>query len=168
MSSTYTRTESFTRISARYVASKVAADLHLMQRFYGWPSDRFIEDYATELVELLVVRGLDKVTYGFKRADNWVVALRYVASVDGSLITDDRAGRVTPGIDIRGASPYSFLEHSRQWYALPADERARIERSLPVRRTPGVEPSSQNGYWVEDKIYSADGGGVRRATLRLL
>jgi hypothetical protein len=150
------------------VASKVAADLKLMQRFYGQPSDSAIDAYVTELVELLIVSGLDKVTYGFKRDDDWVVALRYSASMDGSLNADDRAGRVTPGLEITAASWYSFLEYSWQWQALSKDERARVQERIPFNRTPGTEPSSTNGYWVGDKTYSADGGGVRRATFRPL
>lgn len=168
MSLTFTITESFTRSSARYVVSKVAADLRLMQRFYGAPSDSWIEAYITELVELLVVRGLSSVTYGFKRNGAWVVALRYVASIDGSLTADDRAGHVSPGLDITGASSSSFLIYSSGWWALPAADRERIEALIRFQRTGGVEPSSGNGYWVEDKTYSADRGGVRRATFRQL
>src|SRR5438552_14819451 len=104
MASTYTRTATFTRSSARYIVSKVAADLKLMQRFYGHPSDDWIDAYIAEVVELLVVRGLGTITYGFKRNGAWVVALRYVASMDGNLTADDRAGRVLPGVDITGGS----------------------------------------------------------------
>ncbi len=146
----------------------VAADLRLMQRFYEQPSDNRIEAYMTELVELLVVRGVDTVTYGFKKDGAWVVALRYVAAVDGNLTADDRAGRVPPGIDITGGSWSSFLTHSSHWWELPATERAGVEALLPFQRTAGEEPSPGNGYWVEDKTYSADGGGVRRATFRPL
>ncbi len=166
MSWTHTATESFTRSSARYVVSKVAADLKLMQRFYGQPSDSWIESFIAELVELLVVRGLDKVMYGFKKNGAWVVALRYVASMDGTLTTDDRAGRVPPGIDITDAAWSSFLIYSSRWWELPATERTRVEALIPFKRTTGDEPSLGNGYWVEDKAYSADGGGVRRATFR--
>jgi hypothetical protein len=45
MSSSYTTTdtESFTLVHARYIASKVATDLKRFQRFYGSPSDAWID-----------------------------------------------------------------------------------------------------------------------------
>jgi len=166
MTTTYTISETFTRSNARYVASKVAADLRLLQRFYGRPTDAEIDAYTDELAELLLGGYVQRVTYGFKRGSTWVVALRYEARLDGSLDADDRAGRVTPGIDITGASFYSYLVHSYAWELLDAAERARIEARLPVQRTSADEPSSSNGSWAQDRSYSAGGNGVRRASFR--
>jgi hypothetical protein len=166
MTTTYTFSETFTRSNARYVASKVAADLRLLQRFYGRPTDAEIDAYTGELVELLLGGYVQRVTYGFKRGSTWVVALRYEARMDGTLEADDRAGRVTPGIDITGASFYSYLVYSHAWDLLDAAERARIEARLPVQRTGADEPSSSNGTWVQDRSYSAGGSGVQRASFR--
>jgi hypothetical protein len=165
MTTTYTYSETFTRSNARYVASKVAADMRLLQRFYGRPTDAEIDAYTVELVELLLGGYVQRVTYGFKRNDAWVVALRYEARLDGTIDVDDRAGRVTPGLDITGADWYSYLVHSYAWARLSAAEQARIEAGLPVRRTGADEPSS-NGSWIQDRSYSASGSGVRRASLR--
>src|SRR6266540_1337181 len=121
MTTTYTYSETFTRSNARYVASKVAADLRLLQRVYGRPTDADV---------------------------------------------DDRAGRVTPGINITGASWSSYLVYSYTWGLLDAAERARIKARLPVQRTGADEPSSSNGSWVQDRSYSAGGSGVRRASFR--
>ena len=63
MSTTYTTSSTFTRTNARYLASKVAADLRQMRLFYGRPSDGEIDDYNTELIELLVGGYLDSVDY---------------------------------------------------------------------------------------------------------
>lgn len=167
MSSTYTRTESFTRSSARYVASKVAADLKLMQRFYQRPTDAEIDDYVTELVELLAGGYLNTVKYGFKRNDGWVLALRYTARLDGTL-DDERAGRVVPGVDISGASWYSYLTYSSRWSSLSTQEQTAVQARLPFQRSGANEPSTVNGYWTEDRSYSTDGGGLRRATFRPL
>jgi Bacterial HORMA domain family 1 len=166
MTTTYTYSETFTRSNARYVASKVAADLRLLQRFYGRPTDAEIDDYTGELVELLLGGYVQRVTYGFKPGSTWVVALRYEARLDGTLDADDRAGRVTPGINITGASFYSYLVYSYTWDLLDATERARIKARLPVQRTGADEPSSSNGAWVQDRSYSAGGSGVRRASFR--
>src|SRR6266540_2274825 len=166
MTTTYTISETFTRSNARYVASKVAADLRLLQRFYGRPTDAEIDAYTGELVELLVGGYVQRVTYGFKRGSTWVVALRYEARLDGTLDADDRAGRITPGINITGASWSSYLVYSYTWGLLDAAERARIKARLPVQRTGADEPSSSNGSWVQDRSYSAGGSGVRRASFR--
>jgi hypothetical protein len=166
MTTSYTFSETFTRSNARYVASKVATDLRLLQRFYGRPTDTEIDDYAGELVELLVGGYVQRITYGFKRSSAWMVALRYEARLDGTLTADDRAGRVIPGIDITGAGFYSYLVHSYAWTLLDPDERARIEARLPVQRTGADEPSSSNGAWIQDRSYSAAGSGVQRASFR--
>jgi hypothetical protein len=166
MTTSYTISETFTRSNARYVASKVAADLRLLQRFYWRPTDTEIDDYTGELVELLLGGYIQRITYGFKRGGAWVVALRYEARLDGTLTTDDRAGRVIPGIDIAGASFYSYLVYSQAWDLLDPAERARIKARLPVQRTGADEPSSSNGAWVQDRSYSAAGSGVRRTSFR--
>jgi hypothetical protein len=166
MTTSYTFSETFTSSNARYVASKVAADLRLLQRFYDRPTDTEIDDYTGELVELLLGGYVQWITYGFKRGNDWVVALRYEARLDGTLITDDRAGRVIPGIDITGAKFYSYLVHSYTWTLLDPAERARIEARLPVQRTGADEPSSSNGAWVQDRSYSAAGSGVQRTSFR--
>jgi Bacterial HORMA domain family 1 len=166
MTTTYTTSETFTRSNARYVASKVAADLRLLQRFYGRPTDIEIDAYTGELVELLLGGYVERVTYGFKRNGAWVVALRYEARLDGTLVADDRAGKVIPGINIKGANFYSYLVHSSTWALLDAAERARIEARLPVQRAGADEPSSSNGSWVQDRSYSAGGSGVRRGSFR--
>jgi hypothetical protein len=166
MTTSYTFSETFTCSNARYVASKVAADLRLLQRSYDRPTDTEIDDYTGELVELLLGGYVQRITYGFRRSGAWVVAVRYEARLDGTLTADDRAGRVTPGIDITGAGFYSYLVHSYDWILLDADERARIEARLPVQRTGADEPSSGNGAWVQDRTYSAAGSGVQRASFQ--
>jgi hypothetical protein len=166
MTTTHTFSETFTRSNARYVASKVAADLRLLQRFYGRPADIEIDAYTGELVELLLGGYVQRITYGFKRGSSWVVALRYQAHLDGTLNADDRAGRVIPGIDITGAGFYSYLVYPYTWTLLDSAERARIKARLPVQRTGADEPSSNNGAWVQDRSYSAVGSGVRRASFR--
>ena len=72
--STYTTstTASFTMTHAKYLSSKVAADLKRMQRFYGSPSDAWIADYEAELASLLKHGYLASVTYGYKRDGNFI------------------------------------------------------------------------------------------------
>ena len=51
--STLAASQSFTRTHAKYLASKVVADLYQCARLYGRPSANSIPDYESELVELL-------------------------------------------------------------------------------------------------------------------
>ena len=55
MTTTFTRSssETFTRTSAKYLVSKVAADLRQMQRLHRAPADAQIDAYVEELITLL-------------------------------------------------------------------------------------------------------------------
>lgn len=166
--STFTTTKTFTITEARYITSKIKTDLKLLQGAYGSPSDARIEDFGEEAAMLLAKGYLDTVTYGFKRDGDWVVALRYVAH-NGTLIRDDRAGRIERGVDVTGASWSSYLTHSLAWDRLSAAEQEQVESTLPISRTGSPEPSAAPGYyWDADRSYSKDGTGVARSTLRQL
>ena len=166
MSSTYTTTSTFTRTHARYLASKVVADLRQMRLFYGRPSDADIDAYNDELTELLVGGYLESVDYGFRRNDSWVVALSYSVK-NGTLISDDRAGRVPVGANIAGASWYSYLRYSDEWYELTDSGRAQIKKAIPIQRTNASEPNVGAGnVWHEDKVYTSGGTSFKRRTLK--
>jgi hypothetical protein len=165
MSSTFTRSETFTRSDARYVASKMAADLYRMQRLYGRPTDSEIENTILEVIELLWRGYLLDVHIGFKRNGTWVVAVRYEAH-NGGLVADDNAGGVPAGVDVTGATHYNYLRYNNTFFALSPDERERIEASLPWRRTTGNLPGDGGGYWAIDRTYSRNGGGTARSTFR--
>lgn len=163
MTTTYTRssTSSFTITHARYLASKLAADLRQMQLFYGKPSDSQIDSYITEVVILLLAGCLASVSYGFKRDRQWVLVLKYDARSGGILLPDDRAGRVMPGKNVYGASWYSFLTYSSKFDYLSQEERKRLESQLPFRRSGGVEPTV-SGAWISDKSYSSGTVSLQR------
>jgi hypothetical protein len=163
MTSSFTIATTFTRVHAAYLASKVAADLRQLQIFYGRPSDKQIEDFITELVTLLVSNYLDKVEYGFRRNGEWILVLRYTAS-DGILLADDRSGRVPVGVDVSGATWYSYLMKNWRWSLLTSAEQSRIEESIPVRRVSAPEPRTASGYWSSDKTYSNGGRSLSRST----
>lgn len=166
MSMTSTRTSTFTIANARYVTSKIKADLKLLQRAYGSPTDTKIEAYGEEAAQLLNGGYLGTVTYGYRRDGSWVVALKYTAQSNGTLAADDRAGGIPRGVDISGAQFYSYLTHSTKWDSLSASERNRIEKSLPVSRTGAPEPGTNGGYWSADRSYSYNGTGVARGAFR--
>ena len=168
MSMTSTRTSTFTIANARYVTSKIKADLKLLQRAYGSPTDADIEAYGEEAALLLKDGYLGTVTYGYRRDGSWVVALRYTAQANGTIAADDRAGGIPRGVDISGAQFYSYLTYSTKWDSLSTSERDTIENSLPVSRTGAPEPGTNGGYWSADRSYSYNGTGVSRGAFRTI
>lgn len=168
MMSTYTRSNSFTITHARQVTSKIKTDLKLLQRAYGAPSDDRIESFGEEAAQLLNGGYLGTVTYGFRKNGNWIVALRYNGHTNGLLTSDDRAGGIPRGVDVCGASFFSYLTKSSTWWNLATGDRQRIEDALPVSRTAGTEPGVLGGHWSSDRSYAANGSGVSRGTFKAL
>jgi hypothetical protein len=169
MSYSYTLsgTETFNVSHARKLAAKVATDLKRMQRFYGRPSDIEIADYEAEVVELLVGGYLDAVTYGFKRADNWIEpTLQYTArELAGLASSDDDPGRVRAGANVTGAHFYSYLTYTDAWWKLTPTEKESIKRRVPIQRHDASQPGI-DGYLDRDRTYSAGGRALERATVR--
>jgi HORMA domain-containing protein len=165
MTNTFTTSfsQTFTRTSARYLASKVAVDLYRFHRYYGRPTEKQIEDYLEELTELLAGRYVASVEYGFKNGNSRVLTLLYRVRFDGSL-SDASPGGVYARAAVGSATWFSYLENTSAWSDLSATERERIESSLPFSRTFGFSPTDGVGRWVLDRGYSADGTGVQRCS----
>lgn len=169
MSYSYTTSESvtFTVTHARKMAAKVATDLKRMQRFYGFPSDEKIAQFEAEAIEFLKEGLLGTVAYGFKRDGKWIEpTLKYTArDLADSSASDDDPGRIRPGVDVSGASFYSYLTKSAKWDGLSASEQAAFEKRLPLSRNGAPEPAI-NGYLKTDLTYSSGGRALDRATVR--
>ncbi len=165
MSYTTTEAKTFTITHANYLASKVATDLKRMQRFYGSPNDRMIENYEREIALYLKHGYLEKVSYGFKKDGNWTEPTLIYHASDIEYSANDDPGKVRPGCDISGASFYSFLEYSSKWFELTEKEKELFKNSLPINRstadTPGI-----NGYLEHDRTYSAGGKALSRSSVR--
>jgi hypothetical protein len=166
MTSSLTKTTTFTIIHARYLASKVAADLHLCARYYGEPSESGIRDFAEELAQYLSAGYIDEYEFGFKKNENRVVSWRYKVDSTGALTTDDRAGKVVPYVDIAGASFFNFLRQNSKFFSLSSADQAGFKASLPITRVVGEQPSDGSGYWVSDRNYFAGGCGLNRQTFQ--
>lgn len=111
---TFTRSNAttFTIVHARYLASKIAADMHLFAVYYGSPSESRIRDLSEELAELLKGGYVADYEFGFKKNDTWVVSCRYTIDESGGTDSDDRSGRVVSTADVTGASFYTYLTKS--------------------------------------------------------
>ena len=162
---TFTTTAAFTRTHARYIGSKVAADLRRMRAFYGKPSTQKIDDYYKEFTELLAAGFLGSVEYGFKRNGQRIVSLKWDIQI-GSSYNDDRSGRVPGGADIAGAEWFSFLFYSDSWTKLNLAQREAFKSKLPIKRTEGSAPVDGAGYWEHTKTYSSNGVGALRRQFR--
>ena len=169
MMGTIAVSQSFTRTHAKYLASKVVADLYQCARLYGRPGAASIPDYEAELVELLVGGYVSKYEFGFKQDGKRVVSWQYAVSASGDMLgvsTDDGAGGVYARAKVAGADYFNFLSYSQKWFDLASPDRDRIAATLPFSRTGGTLPADGNGYWIEDKTYSSTGTSVARRTFR--
>lgn len=167
MTTSYTYTETFNVTHATRIASKVAADLKRLQRFYRCPTDEWIDWYEREIITLLKHDVLKDVVYGFYRYGKWTEAsLKYVAAAGGVLSSDDDPGKIRAGLDITHAVFHSYLTHNSRWAQLSVGEKEAIRRELPFQRVGGVEPPLENGYWSNDLNYHAGGRGLGRSSVR--
>lgn len=164
--STYSATQTFTRTNAKYLASKVVADLYQCSRFYGKPLREHVPDYEAELVELLVGGYLSAYEFGFKKDGKRIVTWQYTVR-NGDLVgTDDGAGRVYARADVSGAESYNYASYTSAWFALPQAQKDAFKAGVPISRTTGDLPADGSGYWVSDKNYSNGGTAVARRTFR--
>lgn len=172
MTTTFTTSKTFTISHARYITSKVAADLRQLLLFYGRPSGDWIDAYAEEAALLLRDGYLERVDYGFQRAHSvlgsqWVLLLRYHARSDGTL-ADDYAGRVPASVDVSNTNFTSFLTHSARYYDLSSVEREAVDAALPLRRSHGSEAGFASGTWGGNRSYAAADHGVARSVFKAL
>lgn len=167
MTQSYTRTNAFTITHARHLASKVAADMHLCAQYYGKPPEDWIRNYSEELAQYLNEGYLSEYEFGYQRGDVRVVTWRYKVDANGSITTDDRAGKVVPYVDVAGADFFNFLTHNLKFSLLPAEQRRRFKEALPITRSEGSPPSDGRGYWTSDRNYYSGGCGLGRQTFQV-
>lgn len=161
MTGTYTTSETFTLTHAKYLASKVAADLLQMQLFYNRPSTEQINQYIDELTTLLIHGYLDSVDYGFKKDNKWLVQISYSVK-NGNISTDDRSGSIYTTADVSGAAWSSYLRKSSKYNIQPQTEKQRVEALLPFTREGQPESGFQPGRWISDKNYYNGGISLER------
>jgi hypothetical protein len=160
LSSTYTTT--FTRTHARYLASKVVADLYQCSLLYDQPSSDSIEAYEEELTTLLADGYVATYEFGFKRDEKRVLSWYYTVGPTGDLEADSRSGSLTRGVAIGSARYFNFLTYSDEWWSLSPTARSGIKEKLPLQRTSGSAPGDGSGRWVIEQSYSAGGVLVSR------
>jgi len=166
---TITEANTFTITHAKYLSSKIKTDLKRIQRLYGRPSDKVIDEYEAEAIAILKAGYLQTVTYGFQRDGKWVepTLVYNAADVAGWTAPDDDPGRIRPRADTTGASFTSYLTYTPAWLNLTVAERDSFEQGLPFQRTDAPTPGI-NGYLIQDRTYSAGGQSLSRSSVRSL
>ena len=166
MSSTFTTTGTFTRTHAEKLASKVVTDLYQCSIHYDHPNADELEDYKTELIEMLANGYVETYEFGFKKNDKRVLSWRYTVGPDGGLHSDSNAGNVYAKATVTGATYFNFMSYSQKWSDLTDARRASFKAALPIQRVSGSLPGDGDGYWQVDHGYSAGGVRVERKTFR--
>ncbi|MDQ1246385.1 MAG: hypothetical protein QG597_753 [Actinomycetota bacterium] len=163
---TYTYTQTFTRAHARKLAGRVASDLRQCRLLYEEPSEAFLDDYLTEMEELLTGGYVSQYQFGFQRNGQTVWSLRYTVGPDGDLTSAGAAGGVPARHNVSGADYFNFLTFSPSWLQLSPADRKAIEEMLPFTRKPGFLPGTANGSWTADRTYTAGGIAVQRSVFK--
>ena len=169
---TLTNSEShnFTIADAKYLASRIAADLTQIRLYYGhatsYLTDQKIQDLAVEAAVLLKFGLLSSVKYGFRKADEWKFYVSYRVNQLGQLeASNDAPGDIDPSAQVEGTSWYSHLVPRRN-FDMTVEEEAAIRRDLPIQRQDGTEPSTRNGTLSNDKSYYRNGVSMDRQQFR--
>jgi hypothetical protein len=168
MSFTMTRTvaETFTLTHAKYLASKVTTDMLRCQQSYGRPTNSEINDYGTELALMLRDGYVAEYEFGFKREEQRIITFHYTV-VNGTLnATDDRPGKIKPGVDITNARFFNFMTYSMAWAKMTKEQIDEFRKQLPFSRGEGEPPTNGSGHWVSDLAYSSTGVTLNRRTFQ--
>jgi hypothetical protein len=166
MTYTVTKTTSFTITHARYLTSKVAADMHLCAQYYGEPTEIRIRRYAEELAQYINEGYLQEYEFGYKKDGERVVSWSYQVNANGLLTTDDRPGKVAAYVDVTSAAFFTFLTQNSLFFQLTSAQRLRFTAALPVHRGNGPAPVDGAGSWVPDLNYYSNGKGLGRKTFQ--
>ena len=83
--------------------------------FYDRPTEDAIDDYETELIEMLANGYVATYEFGFKKNDKRVLTWRYTVGADGGLHGDANAGALYAKAAVADATYFNFMTHSAEW-----------------------------------------------------
>ncbi len=166
MTSTFTTTATFTRTHARHLAAKVVADLYQCSMFYDRPDADGLDDYQTELVEMLANEYASTYEFGFKENGKRVLTWYYTVGPDGGLHGDSNSGAIYAKGVVANATYFNHMSYTDKWWGLSATQRTNFKNALPFQRSAGDAPVDGNGYWQTDHRYTAGGVRISRKTFR--
>jgi Bacterial HORMA domain family 1 len=161
MATSITASSTFTITDARYVASKMGADLRNLNARYNRPAADTIDDFVLEAAMCLKAGYLKSVDFGFKKGNEWILRLRYTA-VAGGQLRDNAPGGLPAPADVTGFSFYSYLIWNDIFLALTTEERETFRATLPFLRGNADEPTTSSGRYGSNSEYSRHGTGLSR------
>jgi hypothetical protein len=161
MTISMTRASTFTIADARYVSSKLGADLRNLNARYSKPALSNIDDFVEETAQYLKAGYLESVDFGFKDGDRWILRLRYTAAAGGQL-QDEAPGRLPSAVDVIGYAFHSYLKPNSTFYALGSADQAAFEGALRIQRGIAPEPSAFEGQHGNQAQYARNGAGLNR------
>lgn len=157
--------ETFSLTSAKYLASKVTADMRRCAQIHGRPLPSDIDNYGTELALLLRDGYINDYEFGFEIDDKRIVSFFYKVIGGQLTASDDRPGKIYDG-SVSGSSFFNFIHRSSKWFSLSQAERDAFNALSPITRVGGSPPADGAGYWVKDLSYTKDGVALERKTFR--
>lgn len=163
---TASESQTFTIADAKYLASRVAADLTQIRLYYGHIAtsltDEYIQKLAVEVAMLLKFGLLRSAKYGFRKDNEWRYFVSYTVNDLGQLeLSNDSPGDIEPNAPVQGATWYSYTS-TKHNPNMTSEEEEAVHSELPIQRTAANEPSSANGTYVNDKSYYRNGTGMQR------
>jgi len=166
MTTSMTRSATFTITDARQIASKMGADLRNLNIRTGHPRLDQIPDYVEETAQYLKAGYLENVSFGFwdQEADRWILRLRYQA-LEGGNLSDGAPGGL-PNVDVSRYPFYSYLRTNPTFDRLSLTEQAEFTEPLRIQRSPRSEPTAYGGITSNNASYSRNGFGLGRDIYR--
>ena len=161
MTISLTASSTFSVSDARYVASKMGADLRNLNARYNKPSVDKIDDYVTEAALCLKAGYLKSVDFGFMDGNEWILRLRYTA-VAGGQLCDNIPGGLPAASGVASYPFHSYLIWSDSFNALTASEREAFKATLPFPRGAADEPTTGYGRYGNTSQYSRHDAGLSR------
>jgi hypothetical protein len=155
-----TGTKTYTATDAKYLGSKIAADLRQLQVLYGEPLNSHINAYVDEFVILVKDGYIKSVDYGYRKNGIWVVGVSYEVSAFNSV--DDSPGRIPVGKDITNANWGSYMRKSQKFYDLSLAQQQAFLNSLPFQRNVDNNDPQNGANWVYDKAYGSGDVELKR------
>jgi hypothetical protein len=151
-----------TKIDAKYLGSKIAADLRQLQILYGKPSNSDIDSYVDEFITLIKEGYIKSVDYGYRKNEIWIVGVSYEVSTFNSV--DDSPGKIPVDKDITGATWGSYMRKSQKFYNLSSDQQLAVLKSLPFQRSINNNDPQNGANWTYDKAYGSGDVELKRKT----
>lgn len=161
------RSDTFSMVHARDLASKVTTDMTRCHQLYRYPATLAeIDNFGTELALWLKAGYVARYEFGFKKGDQRVLSWLY--EVKGTSLEGGggRPGGLQAGVDITGAVSFNQLTPSQTYFNLKGEEKEAFDRTLPLQRGSGKPPTDGLGAWIEERDYFAAGTLVHRRSFR--